>query len=50
MAEVIPVRAEDAMPEAATDSAKDIESDLEGAGGWNTIGYRQFLLDSDRLK
>ena len=50
VAEVIPVRAEDAMPEAATDSAKDIESDLEGAGGWNTWGYRQFLLDSDRLK
>jgi hypothetical protein len=49
VAEVIPVRA-DAMPEAAADSAKEIESDLEGAGGWNTWGYRQFLLDSDRLK
>ena len=50
VAEVIPVRADDAMPEAAADSAKEIESDLEGAGGWNTWGYRQFLLDSDRLK
>ena len=49
VAEVIPIRA-DAMPEAAADSAKEIESDLEGAGGWNTWGYRQFLLDSDRLK
>ena len=48
VAEVIPVRPEDAMPEAASEAAKKIESDLEGAGGWNTWGYHQFLLDSDR--
>ncbi len=48
VAEVIPVRPEDAMPESASETAKKIESDLEGAGGWNTWGYHQFLLDSDR--
>ena len=48
VAEVIPVRPEEAMPEAASETAKKIESDLEGAGGWNTWGYHQFLLDSDR--
>ena len=48
VAEVIPVRPEEAMPESASETAKKIESDLEGAGGWNTWGYHQFLLDSDR--
>ena len=48
VAEVIPVRPESAMPESASETAKKIESDLEGAGGWNTWGYHQFLLDSDR--
>ena len=48
VAEVIPVRPEDAMPEEAAKSAEKISSDLEGAGGWNTWGYHQFLLDSDR--
>ena len=50
VAEVIPVRPEEAMTEAETEETKEIESSLEGAGGWNTWGYRQFLLDSDRLK
>ena len=50
VAEVIPVRPEEAMTEAETEETKAIESSLEGAGGWNTWGYRQFLLDSDRLK
>ena len=48
VAEVVPVRPEEAMPESASETAKKIESDLEGAGGWNTWGYHQFLLDSDR--
>ena len=48
VAEVIPVRPEEVMPEAESDAAEKIESDLEGAGGWNTWGYHQFLLDSDR--
>ena len=48
VAEVVPVRPEEAMPEVASETAKKIESDLEGAGGWNTWGYHQFLLDSDR--
>ena len=48
VAEVIPVRPEEPMTEAESDAAKKIESDLEGAGGWNTWGYHQFLLDSDR--
>ena len=50
VAEVIPVRPEEAMTEAETEETKAIEFSLEGAGGWNTWGYRQFLLDSDRLK
>ena len=50
VAEVIPVRPDEGMTEAETEETKDIESDLEGAGGWNTWGYHQFLLDSDRLK
>jgi len=50
VAEVIPVRPEEAMTEAESEETRDIESGLEGAGGWNTWGYRQFLLDSDRLK
>ena len=48
VAEVIPLRPENAMPEAESEAAEKIESDLEGAGGWNTWGYHQFLLDSDR--
>ena len=50
VAEVIPVRPEEAMTEAETEETKEIESSLEDAGEWNTWGYRQFLLDSDRLK
>ena len=50
VAEVIPVRPDEAMTEAEAEETKEIESSLEGAGGWNTVGYRQFLLDSDRLK
>jgi type II secretory pathway component GspD/PulD (secretin) len=50
VAEVIPVRPEEAMTEAEAEETKEIESSLEDAGGWNTVGYRQFLLDSDRLK
>ena len=48
VAEVIPVRPDNAMTEAESEAAEKIESDLEGAGGWNTWGYHQFLLDSDR--
>ena len=48
VAEVIPVRPEEAMSEENSEAIKKIESDLEGAGGWNTWGYHQFLLDSDR--
>jgi len=48
VAEVIPVRPDDPMAEAEAEAAKKIESDLDGAGEWNTWGYHQFLLDSDR--
>ena len=48
VAEVIPVRPEEAMTEAESEATKKIESDLEDAGEWNTWGYHQFLLDSDR--
>lgn len=48
VAEVIPVRPDTAMTEAESEATKKIESDLEGAGEWNTWGYHQFLLDSDR--
>jgi len=48
VAEVVPVRPEEAMTEAETKATEKISSDLEGAGGWNTWGYHQFLLDSDR--
>ena len=48
VAEVIPVRPDNAMTEAESEATKKIESDLEGAGGWNTWGYHQFLVDSDR--
>jgi len=48
VAEVIPVRPEEGIAETEAEAAKKIESDLEGAGGWNTWGYHQFLLDSDR--
>jgi len=50
VAEVIPVRPDEGMTEAESEEMKDISSDLEDAGEWNTWGYRQFLLDSDRLK
>ena len=36
------------MTEAEAAETKDIESSVEDAGGWNTWGYHQFLLDSDR--
>ena len=48
VAEVIPVRPEEALPEAEAKTAEKIDSDLEDAGEWNTWGYHQFLLDSDR--
>ena len=48
VAEVIPVRPDEGMTEAEAAETKDIESSVEGAGGWNTWGYHQFLLDSDR--
>jgi type II secretory pathway component GspD/PulD (secretin) len=49
VAEVVPVRPEEAaMTEAETKSTDKIKSDLEGAGEWNTWGFHQFLLDSDR--
>lgn len=49
VAEVVPVRPEEkAMTEAETRATDKIKSDLEGAGEWNTWGYHQFLLDSDR--
>jgi len=48
VAEVIPVRPEEDMAESEAEAKEKIESDLEGAGGWNTWGYHQFLLDSDR--
>ena len=49
VAEVVPVRPEEkAMTEAETRATDKIRSDLEGAGEWNTWGYHQFLLDSDR--
>ena len=50
VAEVIPVRPDEGMTEAETEETKSIEDSLEDAGEWNTWGYRQFLLDSDRLK
>lgn len=48
VAEVVPVRPDGGLTEAESEETKKIESDLEGAGGWNTVGYHQFLLDSDR--
>lgn len=48
VAEVIPVRPEEAVPETESQAAEKIDSDLEDAGEWNTWGYHQFLLDSDR--
>lgn len=50
VAEVIPVRPGEALAQANIDEVKAIEKKLEKAGESNTFGYRQLLLDSDRLK
>ncbi|MDR0931807.1 MAG: type II and III secretion system protein [Victivallales bacterium] len=50
VAEVVPVRPGDALDSAIADDVKAIEGKLQKAGESNTFGYRQFLLDSDRLK
>ena len=48
VAEVIPVRPDNFMTDDESKAMEKIKSDLEGAGEWNTWGYHQFLLDSDR--
>jgi len=50
VAEVIPVRARPAMTPAEQERSKSIDKDLEKAGDSNNWGYRQFLLDPERLK
>lgn len=48
VAEVMPSKA--GVAGAAKKTVDDVNAKVKGAGGWNKIGYRQFLLDADRLK
>lgn len=49
-AEVVPVRADDAIDGETTQAIGDIEGELGSAGEHNSIGYRQFALDPERSK
>lgn len=50
VAEVIPVRPQDTMSPSESQTIQKIEKDLKKAGESNSWGYRQFVLDPDRLK
>ena len=48
VAEVVPSKA--GVTGDAKKTVDDVNSKVKDAGGWNKVGYRQFLLDPDRLK
>lgn len=50
VAEVKPVFPREALPADVQDEASRINQDLGEAGETNSFGYRQFILDSDRMK
>lgn len=50
VAEVVPVRPDDALNADTAAEIKTLDGKLKKAGESNTFGYRQFLLDGDRLK
>ncbi|MBO7146544.1 MAG: hypothetical protein J6W81_02205 [Lentisphaeria bacterium] len=50
VAEVVPVRIGDTVPAADAAQIKKIQNKLKDAGESNTFGYRQFFIDSERLK
>ncbi len=50
VAEVVPVRPGEKPDTGVADEAKSLEKSLKKAGESNTFGYRQFLLDPERLK
>ncbi len=50
VAEVVPVRPADTLDANTAAEVKNLEEKLQQAGVSNTFGYRQFLLDSARLK
>lgn len=48
VAEVVPSKA--GVTGDAKKTVDDVNGKVKDAGGWNKVGYRQFLLDPDRLK
>ena len=48
VAEVVPVRLNSKVPADAAKTIKKVADKTKKAGGWNTYGYRQFLLDPER--
>ncbi len=50
VAEVVPVRPDDAVDANTAAEIKKNGEKLEKAGECNTFGYRQFMLDGDRLQ
>ena len=50
VAEVVPVRPGEILAQANAEEIKQLEDKLNNAGEGNTFGYRQFMLDDNRLK